>query len=45
MTGEDAAATVSYWTETIGAHIIEWDSIKKKTFHKEWSIEHFDFVI
>ena len=35
----DAAAAVSYWTQTIGAHIIEWDSTKKETFHKEWPTE------
>ena len=33
------AAAVSYWTETIGAHIIEYDSVNKKTYHKEWPIE------
>jgi hypothetical protein len=31
--------TVPFWTETIGIHIIEYDSVKKKTFHKEWSTE------
>jgi hypothetical protein len=39
MTEEDAAAAVSYWTEIIGAHIIEYDSFNKKTFHNEWSTE------
>jgi hypothetical protein len=32
-------AAVSFWTETVGAHIIEYDSVNKKTFHKEWSTE------
>ena len=30
---------ISYWTEVVGVHIVEWDSIKKETFHKEWSTE------
>jgi hypothetical protein len=33
------AAAVSYWTEIIGAHIIEYDSVNKKTFHNEWPTE------
>lgn len=31
--------SVLFWTETVGAHIIEYDSVNKKTFHKEWSTE------
>ncbi len=30
---------VSFWTISIGAHIIEYNSVTKKTFHLEWSKE------
>lgn len=33
------AAAVSYWTESIGAHIIEYDSKTKQSFHKKWPTE------
>jgi hypothetical protein len=36
---EDAAAAVSFWTEVTAAHIIEYDSKKKDTFHEKWSTE------
>ena len=33
------ADSVSFWTKTVGAHIIEYDGVKKKTYHREWSKE------
>lgn len=32
-------AAVSYWTEVVGAHIIEYDSVHKKISHREWPTE------
>jgi hypothetical protein len=37
MSGTTGA--VSYWTRTIGAHIIEYNSVTKKTLHKKWNSE------
>jgi hypothetical protein len=36
---EQLAATISFWTQKVGAHIIEYDSVNKTTFHDEWSTE------
>jgi hypothetical protein len=36
---QELEAVVTFWTEIVGAHIIEYDSIKKETFHKQWSTE------
>jgi hypothetical protein len=36
---QELEAAVSYWTEIVGAHIIEYDSIKKETCHRKWSTE------
>jgi hypothetical protein len=34
-----AAGSVSFWTKTVGAHIIEYNSRKKESFHKSWPTE------
>ena len=36
---QELETAVSYWTEIVGAHIIEYASTKKETFHKDWSTE------
>ncbi len=33
------AKKVEFWTEATGAHIIEYDSVNKQTFHTQWSTE------
>jgi len=34
-----AVAAITYWTKTVGAHIIEYDSKTKQSFHKKWPTE------
>ena len=34
-----AAGSVSFWTKTVGAHIVEYNSREKKSFHKGWPTE------
>ncbi len=33
------AKGVEFWTEGVCAHIIEYDSVNKQTFHKKWQEE------
>ena len=33
------AKGVEFWTEIMGAHIIEYDSVNKETFHLKWQLD------
>jgi hypothetical protein len=39
MPRESTIKAVSYWTEKVKVRIIDYDSVNKETFHKEWQRE------